>query len=341
MLVYTEKRPIEIWFCCTSHMVSLFKRFFTRKGSSAQLSLGIEIAPNGIGVAIVERGLAVPNLNHCAFLPCATGEWGDVLQAFCKEHGLKKVKTYIAFHPQFYNLMLIDAPDVPDEELREAVKWRVNDFVVGAIEDFIVDAFRLPEDAYRGRMDMIYAAYIEKSAVLSVIALCDELEIELVEVGISELARARLLKGREALDGLGIAYLHLEEKKGQIDLLENGNLYLTRGIDIGYSMLDQGHSEGALSLDNSSQVDSLTLDIQRSLDYYESQLGKSGVSRLFVLTAMPLNEAVYASLSEKLPVRVEPFNLNRLVKSELDFSTFMDSCSVAVGATLGVENVSA
>ena len=319
-------------------MVSVFNRFFSRKGSSAQYALGIEIAPKGVCVALVERGRAVPNLNSCAFLPCAAGEWGNVLQAFCKDHALKKVKTYIAFHPQFYNFMLIDAPDVPDEELREAVKWRVNDFVVGAIEDFVVDAFRLPEDAYRGRMDMIYAAYIEKSAVLSIIELCDELEIELVEVGISELARARLLKGRDALEGLGIAYLHLEEKKGQIDLLENGNLYLTRGIDIGYSMLDQGQSEGDLTLDNSSQVDSLTLDIQRSLDYYESQLGKSGVSRLFVLTATPLSDLVYASLSEKLPVRVEPFCLDRLVTGELDFSTFMDSCSVAVGATLGGEN---
>lgn len=322
--------------------MSVFSRFFSRNGASTQLSLGIEISPHGLGIAVVERGGSVPVLKHCEFRQCAPGEWGEALKAFCKEQGIKQVKTYVAFHPEFYNLMLIEAPDVPDEELTEAVKWRVNDFVTGDIENFVVDAFKLPEDAYRGRMSMIYATYIEKTAVISIVELCDELDLQLEQIGISELARARLFKDQEDLKDLGIAFLYLDEKKGQIDLLENGYLYLSRGIDIGYGMLDQGQSEeGGLSLDNSSQLDSLALDIQRSLDYYESQLGKQGISRLFILASKPLPESVCQGLSEILPVKVELLDLTRLADCEQTWNTHTDSFSVALGATLEEENVAA
>ncbi|MCG8673104.1 MAG: hypothetical protein MI867_27190 [Pseudomonadales bacterium] len=302
----------------------------------------MEIAPQGLGVALVSaKGKGVPTVNVCEFKPCAPGGWGEALKEFCKAQSLKNVKTYVAFHPEFYDLMLIDAPEVPDEELRDAVKWRVKDFASGDIEDYVVDAFRLPEDAYRGRMNMIYAAYMKKEAVIPIVELCEELELDLVEIGVSELARARIAAGREELTDLGVAFLHMEEKKGQIDLIENGCLYLTRGIDTGYGMLNQGESEGELSLDNSSQFDSLALDIQRSLDYYESQLGKSGISKLWIVTAEPLSKEACESLSEKLPVQVEAFDICVHFNCEQGCSGFMDSCSVAVGATLGGDDVAA
>lgn len=323
-------------------MLSVFKRLFSRKGSSSELCLGIEIAPKGIGVAVVSgRGTSTPTIQQCAFFPCAPGDWESALAGFCKEHGVADVPTYVAFHHEYYELMLIDAPQVPDEELTDAVKWRVKDFINGDIESYVVDAFRLPSDAYRGRMDMIYAAYMKRETVVAVIDLCESLDLELVEMGVSELARASLTVGKEEFTDLGVAFLYMEETKGQIDLMENGFLYLSRGIETGYGMLNQGQSSGGLSLDNTTQFDSLALEIQRSLDYYESQLGKNGISKLLLLTPTPLTAETCENLSEKLPVTVESFSIDSIFTCHQDCTTFMDSCSVAVGATLGGTHVAA
>lgn len=311
----------------------------SRKGSSKQASLGIEISPKGVGFAVVAGKRDQVTVTHSCFKACGPGEWGNVISDYVKGNDLKQAETYLVFHPKFYELMLIDAPDVPDEELNDAVKWRVKDFISGSVEDYVVEAFRLPSDAYRGRMNMIYVAFIKKEAVVSLVDLCDEIGVSLLQIGISELARANLLYCREELKDLGVAFLHLDEDKGQIDLYENGYLYLSRGIDTGYGMLAQGESSGGLSLDNSSQLDNLALDVQRSLDYYESQLGKSGVSKLFILTAETMAEDTCAELSEKLPVRVEAFQLPSFFACNTDCSGYMDSCSVAVGAVLGGEHV--
>ncbi|MDX1696322.1 MAG: hypothetical protein R3208_21330 [Ketobacteraceae bacterium] len=275
------------------------------------------------------------SVDQFVFRGCGRGEWGAALREYVKANNLKQLETHIVFHPDFYELMLIDAPEVPDEELNEAVKWRVKDFISSSIENYVVEAFRLPSDAYRGRMNMIYVAFMKKDAVRDIVALCEELDLELVDIGISELARAALTQSDE-LNDLGVAFLHLGEKQGQIDLYENGHLYLSRGIDTGYSMLNRGApTEGGLSLDNSDQLDGLALDVQRSLDYYESQLGKSGVSRLFLLTPEIIAEDTCESLSQILPVKVTPYDLRERYSCDADCSSHMDSCSIALGAVLG------
>ncbi|PIE41053.1 MAG: hypothetical protein CSA49_05320 [Gammaproteobacteria bacterium] len=332
-------------------------RIFSRKGSSPLVYLGVGIFPEGISVAVIDREAGgQPAVKTSAFFACVQSEWVSVLESFCRQHGVKGAKTYVAFHPDYYELMLIDAPEVPDEELAEAVKWRVKDFINGDIESYVVDAFRLPQDAYRGRMNMIYAAYMKKEVVVAVVELCGDCGLELVSIGISELARVNLIQGRKEYADLGVAFLHLGEQKGQIDLIENGYLYLSRGIDSGYAMLKQasaavdsgatgrpsGLADGGLNLvdhdqgaSNSNLLDGLVLDVQRSLDYYESQLGKSGISKLLLLTPAPLSAEVYKNLSANLPVKVEALHISDLLDCEQDCSGFMDSCSVAVGAALG------
>ena len=319
-------------------MLSLFDRWFSGKGTSKQAALGVEISPGGLGIAVIHKTGATQNatVTGFTFKPCGQGEWGQALTEYVKENHIRDAETHVVFHPEFYELMLIDAPEVPDEEMNDAVKWRVKDFISGSIDDYVVEGFRLPSDAYRGRMNMIYVAFMKKEAVKSIIELCESLDLTLMDIGISELARAALTQGQESLADLGIAFLHLDEKKGQIDLFENGYLYLSRGIDMGYAMLTKGEaSDGGLSLDNSSQLDSLALDIQRSLDYYESQLGKSGISKLFLLSSEMIPEETCKSLSQMLPVRVEAFDLSGFFPCDADTSRHMDSCSVALGAALG------
>ena len=86
------------------------------------------------------------------------------------------------------------------------------------------------------------------------------------------------------------------------------NFYLSRRLNIGAAALCvQEAAEGELSLSTDSQVDALALEIQRSLDYFDSQIGMGVVSEIWVLApdGMDVSDALpQLETSVNTPVRL-------------------------------------
>ena len=107
--------------------------WFARKKSTAEGLLGIEVGPEGIALTLVE------------------------------EFGLEGMSVNLVMHPAEYQLLLLDCPDVPPAEMRDAMRWRIKDLSSESLENLIIDTFSLPDDAYRGRSRMAYSAVLGKS----------------------------------------------------------------------------------------------------------------------------------------------------------------------------------
>ena len=120
-------------------------------------------------------------------------------------------------------------------------------------------------------------------------------------------------------------------ERGSINLIENGYLYFTRTLELNAS----GGYSGNVDF-QPDPTDNLALDIQRSLDYYESQLGKSGVNRLYVVTESKQQQQWCESLSQRLPVRVHLFPMGDLPGMDQTLDPLQQGLLVpAVGAALG------
>ena len=301
--------------------------------------LGIELGPAGVAVARVatdaDGGM---KLQSCEFIACTAGEWEGKLKAYIETHKLKGSNCYVTLHSSYYNLMLVDAPDVDDDELGEAVKWRVKDLIRQSIDDVIVDTFRLPGDAYRGRMDMVYVAIIEKTIVASIVNGMEECGINLQKIGINELSDCHFASVLRGCDDQGVAFIQLEKNAGTINLTENGLMYLTRSIEMGVDSVvaanENNNSDGGLSLDTSAPMDSLALDIQRSLDYYESQLGKQGINKIFVMPTASSVDGIVEVLDEKLHAQLSVLPLSKIVESAESEDGHIQRCVAATGAAL-------
>ncbi len=318
-------------------MLQAVKQILRRKKGANNSVVGVEFTPDGVCMAQIapssEKELQLVSL---AYEPCEKGAWNSALETLVETHHLANTRCELVFHPDFYNLMLIDAPLVEDDELADAVKWRVKDLIPQDIEEVVVDAFKLPPDAYRGRMNMIYAAIIEKTPILDVIELMENLRLDLQHIGITELSVCNLVRSIKELENQGIALVRLEHDKGHINLTENGALYLTRTLETGLDALSappSGPQEG-LSLESGSPIDSLALDIQRSLDYYESQIGKSSITRIYLLAHHGELHDIAQQLSAILPAPVEPFNFFQVIHCEDEHLPLLGHCSVAIGAAL-------
>jgi MSHA biogenesis protein MshI len=181
----------------------------------------------------------------------------------------------------------------------------------------------LPADAYRGRSRMAYCAVLGKARMLAYGELIEQAGLELASIDITEMAfrNLGLLAGAE---GVNIGLLSLRASEGLICVQNGADLYMARRIE-------QGTQQAGLD------AAGVTLEIQRSLDYFESQLGKGYLNRLLLgPTAEDGGEALIA-LGAGLAVNLQALELAALFPSEAVAAlpeAEQARCLAAVGAAL-------
>lgn len=286
--------------------------------------LGIEVGPEGIALArVVRMSGAAPRLLDCLFRKAAPAQQAAELKNLVAELGLTGMPVNLLLHPGDYQMLLLDSPDVPAEELRDAMRWRVKELIVEPLESVVVDAFVLPADAYRGRSRMAYCAVLDKARMRGYGALIEQAGLTLSSIDVTEMAfrNLGLLFGAE---GLNIALLRLRSSEGLICVQHGADLYMARSIEHGLERARQDFS-------------SVTLEIQRSLDYFESQLGKGYINRLLLLPMKRDADTTLQALIDGLAVKLQMLDLRELFveqpAAELEPSE-QAYCMAAVGAAL-------
>ncbi|MCR8923043.1 hypothetical protein NO559_09680 [Dasania sp. GY-MA-18] len=284
--------------------------------------VGVAMGPDGLSVAHINAAGVV---DFCQNYP-QPGDSADLLSSLVTEQGWHACPCSLVLHPLYYQLTLAESPAVEAAEMAEAVRWRLKDFVDYPLADAAVDFFTLPDDAYRGRKAMLYAAVMRKNSLQGLAETIEQAGLVLQAIEISELALHNLCYALPEVRG-GVAILHLLEDEGFINLVEDGNIYLSRKLDIGLASFD---GEG----DHLQQFEALLLEIQRSLDFYESQLGKGIISNLYYSPATERTVAMGEFLAMQLGLNVAPLNVKGLLQSELPAETLATAIT-AIGAATG------
>lgn len=311
-------------------MGSWLKRIFSASKKESSGVLGINLSPWHVAWCLLDSASANPRVKRFHCLEQEFSNPVQALSALLESAPLPKVSCEICLDHSYYNMLLVDAPDVPDEEIRDAIKWKVKDLIPQDLASMVVDGFRLPADAYRGRMNMLYVAATESKIIQDLVDVCERNGICLDGIGVNELSMSALAKLNQAGEDVGSAVLYLNGSSGTINLIENGHLYLTRTIE-----LANGAATYSGSLDfQADPVDNLALDVQRSLDYYESQLGKSGVTRLYLVAANPEHRNWCEGLAERLPIQASLFQLDDMPGAD-EIGEQMGQLAPAIGIALG------
>ena len=137
-----------------------------------------------------------------------------------------------------YSLLLTEAPDVKPEELRTALRWRVKDLIDFHINDATLDAFELPgADGNKSRE--MYAVAARNEAIRRRADALQNAGINLEVIDIPEMAQ-RNLAALLPEDAQGVALLSFTNRGGLLTISRQGDLYLSRGLDVGLDHLQQG-----------------------------------------------------------------------------------------------------
>lgn len=209
-----------------------------------------------------------------------------------------------------YQMLVVEAPNVPPDELKTAMRWRVKDMLDYHIDDATLDVLDIPPDRHGpSRSHSMYVVAARNEVIQKRVAQCDEARIPLEAIDIPEMAQ-RNIANLMAQPGRGVALLSFSDRAGLLTVSFEGELYLARHIDVSWRDLAQAGPEEKQNL-----FERVTLELQRSVDHLERQFQFISVNQLW-LAPLPAGEGLRDYLSANLYLPATLLDLNDL----FDFS---------------------
>lgn len=228
---------------------------------------------------------------------------GSELQQATEKYGLGRYRCATLLHPPEYQLLMVDAPNVPREELKAAIRWRVKDLLDYHIDDATMDVLDVPVDKDApGKSHYMYAVAAKNEIVQGQIAQFERAKIPLQVIDIPETAQRNIAQLYETADR-GIAMLSFDHAGGLFTLSFEGELYLARRLDLTWSQL-----VGAQASQRQAYFERIGVELQRSLDHFERQYQNITLSEL-LLGPTPEDIGLQAFLSSQLYLPLRQINL--------------------------------
>jgi len=298
-------------------------------------------AVEGIAVAQVRREKDVaPILELCSYLQRENGKSEDkLLNKISSDHHMERLNCVSMMELGSYSLLMVEAPDVQPDELRAAIRWKIKDLIDFHIDDSVVDVFEVPDSKGSGRNKMMYVVVSRSASVKARIDQLVNAGFNLSVIDIPELA-LRNIASLLPEDVGGVALIYIGQDKGLITITRQSTLYLSRRIDKGISALPDTAMHGNDPELVRDWLDGIIVEVQRSLDYYESHFSKPQVSSI-IITPLPRQidgVAEYISGQLEIPARVLDVNSLIDVQQHIDLS-MQANCILAIGAALRKESV--
>jgi len=205
-----------------------------------------------------------------------------------------------------YQLLPVEAPNVPPEEMKAAIRWRVKDALNYHVDDATIGVLKIPAAKHVAeRAQSLYVVAAANEVIRKRIALFEDAKLNLNIIDIPEMAQRNIAALFED-EGRALVVLAFDENGGLLTFSGGGELYLARRIEISIGQLQDADE----SLRQHS-FDRLELEVQRSLDYFDRQFNHIAVSRMLV--AVPAQSGLVEMLRQNLEVPVERLDLARVM----------------------------
>ena len=309
-------------------------RVFRKSRRTEGLRAAVAISDHEIAVALVRKlDGQRPKVLRIVVEEAPLGFSDPVLKKIISEFDLRRVPVSAVINPADYQIAQVQAPDVPINERRAAARYSMRDAFDFPIDNSTLDIFDLPEQTSRGDKKLCFAIASRGDAITRMSETFERQFRKFDVIDIPELCQ-RNLAALLPQDAKGVAFLMMRDDFAQLVLTRRGQLYVTRRFEYRERGELNGESEyesGELPLDPQH----LSLELQRSLDYYESHFDETAISELYMAPAGPRANLLAAELGASTGLRISMYNIHDLI--DVSFSAEIPDgwlpC-MAIGAAL-------
>jgi len=267
-----------------------------------------------IGVTLCNESLSACSIDdknnaNCQRLPILDSQFSQALTSLNSEFNYNGA-CHLVLSGKHSHIVQVDAPNVPEEELVEALKWQVKDLVTIEPEDMALDYYDGPELA--GGAKKLNVVVADKNLLAPIINTLVNESFKPESIIIEEFAFANLV---EQSDDAVLLLCQQPNEEMLMLIVKNGQLFFQRRLR---GMAEIGNrSEDQLMM---GTIDSLSLEIQRSSDYFERQLKQAPIRRIEVLVPIEKEAFLARKLAENSNVPVNLFALPEQFNADRDFA---------------------
>lgn len=251
------------------------------RSGEVYLSAWVQETPNGIKVLQVEEFPAVGQ---------------GALEQLAKHRHLAGSRLVASLQVGEYQMLQVEAPQVPREEWKQALTWKLQDMLDYPVDQACFDVLEIPTEAYApGRPAMAYAVVARKEVVRGLMQPLADTGLEAIDV--PEMA-LRNISGCFESENRGLACLHFDQAGGLLVVTFKGELYASRRIEITPDQLSMADFERKQQL-----FERIGLELQRSLDAFDRQYSFITLPRLLIAPRPELGGLLdYLATTLYLPV---------------------------------------
>ncbi|GGD61822.1 hypothetical protein GCM10011357_16360 [Lacimicrobium alkaliphilum] len=217
--------------------------------------------------------------------------WQQSLSQWVKQHQAAGTPCHLVFSTNRYQLMQVDRPAVEEQELIQALRWSAKELLASS-EEMSIDYFDLP--AQPTGSNKVNLVAVPTALVKEVSEGITQSGLDLQTMGIEELSQCQLLESTEQ------AQITLMQEPGEeicLSIIREQKLYFSRRLK-GYEQL----STYGLEQIQQGIAETLSLEIQRSMDYFESQLRQAQARKLLICIDTPFIEELSQTLQQMLMI---------------------------------------
>ena len=207
---------------------------------------------------------------------------------------IERAQVAIVLPAHLYQIVQMDKPNLSVEEIKQSLPWTVKDLVTIPAESIIADFIENP--IKQGGQEKISVFAANKTLLMPIINAVHKSKAELELITCEEFVLTGLLEVDTAAHL--IVYQH-EGQEPSIQIVRDGCLLFSRRLR-GFSRLP------TMSIEDLSMglLDSFSLELQRSIDFFESQLKQPPLKSLQLYLPSEHLEQVVEQLKVHFPVKV-------------------------------------
>ena len=245
----------------------------------------------------------------------SSSSFADALQQFSETYSkldLKKAEVTLVLGLTRYQSVTVDRPDVPAQDIAASLAFQLGELVDLAPEEMVTDYYELAYQA--SGQDKVVAVVANKAELKQWthdIVACGWVP---VKISVSEIELATLHSQTERAE----LCLYPLPRGYLAQIYHRGKLCFTRALSGLQSI--QHYSKEEIKL---GALEPLATELQRSMDYYESQLRQAPVKTIKLALQHSLLDEVTQSLTELLAVDVQRYHYEDWM-SELCEGDFSD-----------------
>lgn len=288
--------------------------FLKRNKASAQGRVGMAIGAQGMLAVRVDSPFGPrPRIEACAYhSPASEASFPQAFADFARDLSADGLPVVVCVNSQLASLLQLSLPDVPEAELASALKFRAREISPVSVDDMVLDYVEVPGMRARGGEKTGYCAVARLSQMRALRDALKSSGMTLAAIDIEDMVLRHLLARFQPGEENG-ALLFVGAQGSRVIVARGDRLYLFRSSNIGAHHLEGTERRDPLQQDrldrgeglSLGRVEGLALEIQRTLDFYDSHFTDPPPRQIWLAPGWPFIPHLARQLGDqlRLPLR--------------------------------------